>query len=510
MNSKEKGKFSKIKRKNLFLNFEECKTNLNKDNNDIRINKINFEFNKTYNNYDWNLKLKQSNLKNITSDDIDNQYYITDKSDNNNISIEANYQNIKTKEKSTNKNINNNNSENKQFLNNDNKTEKEDEIIPNLSAIKKENSPNKYDTLKKANLQENNNENKENIDTNSTRRKPLIHEPNILNSTKIQELKQNMNQRNNKTQEKSENIKNDDTKRQSSLNKRPFKNDNPFINFNTNNNNSIKNKLYHYLTSFEDGKNNSNFNNSYNNMRLNILRRKIRDKNKADSERTHRLTYVGLKRYQNISLSNLSQMQKGINTYYMINETINRSNNLKKEINNIINIDYINDLNQKPKIYDILKKNKGMEDIISTMVKKSDNNKNKKHYNKILNQLNKTIEKLPKNEANFEIEKIDINKTFRKYSNSRINEISPIEKNRKIKNIFLDQINYIRTNNYNDKNKKLIFESKMNNMNNTINQLLKITPEFNMEKRITFPANNFRKTNSICKNFNIRKKGKVY
>ena len=120
MNSKEKGKFSKIKRKNLFLNFEECKTNLNKDNNDIRINKINFEFNKTYNNYDWNLKLKQSNLKNITSDDIDNQYYITDKSDNNNISIEANYQNIKTKEKSTNKiNNNNNNSENKQFLGND-------------------------------------------------------------------------------------------------------------------------------------------------------------------------------------------------------------------------------------------------------------------------------------------------------------------------------------------------------------------------------------------------------
>ena len=84
-----------------------------------------------------------------------------------------------------------------------------------------------------------------------------------------------------------------------------------------------------------------------------------------------------------------------------------------------------------------------------------------------------------------------------------------LERIEKKKFEFLDNINYTKTNNINEKNKKLMFESKMNNMNNTINQLLKITPEFNLEKRITFPANNFRKTNTISKMYKSRKNSTI-
>ena len=41
----------------------------------------------------------------------------------------------------------------------------------------------------------------------------------------------------------------------------------------------------------------------------------------------------------NISLSNLSEIQKGIHTYYMINDNINKVNNLRREIKNITKTD---------------------------------------------------------------------------------------------------------------------------------------------------------------------------
>ena len=50
----------------------------------------------------------------------------------------------------------------------------------------------------------------------------------------------------------------------------------------------------------------------------------------------------------------------------------------------------------------------------------------------------------------------------------------------------------------------------MNDINNTINKLLKVTPEYNIEKRITFPANNFRQAKSISKNYNNRKNIKLF
>ncbi len=81
-------------------------------------------------------------------------------------------------------------------------------------------------------IENNNIDNKENIDAN-IKRKYLIHELNILNSTKIQALKQKIDNRNNKKINE-----NDIEMKQPSFNK-----ENNFVNFNTNNNN-IKNKLH--------------------------------------------------------------------------------------------------------------------------------------------------------------------------------------------------------------------------------------------------------------------------
>ena len=182
---------------------EDCKTNI--DNNNINSNQINNDNNKTYNNYNLRLKLNSNNCNNKTNDDIINDYFITDKNDNNNISIEANYNNNISYEESSNKNIINkvdliseeNKYENKQFLEKDNKLEKEEDIIPNISSIENKTSP--IDTLNKQNIIESSNkQNKENININNIKKKPLIQEPNILKSTKIQALKQKINKRNSK------------------------------------------------------------------------------------------------------------------------------------------------------------------------------------------------------------------------------------------------------------------------------------------------------------------------
>ena len=88
-----------------------------------------------------------------------------------------------------------------------------------------------------------------------------------------------------------------------------------------------------------------------------------------------------------------------------------------------------------------------------------------------------------------------------------------MEKNKRSRMNFINKINYINiTNNtnVNEKNKKLIFESKMTTINNTINQLLKITPDYNKEKKITLPANNFRKTKSFSKIFNTKENNGFY
>ena len=525
MNALKNDKFLQINRKNLFLKFEDSKTNINNDINNI--NNVKYSNSKTYNDYHWRLNFSSNNFQNkVNEDNLDNELNSTEKIDNQNIlnnDKENDSNNILLNNESPNENNNNkelistedNNSKIKQYFNNDNRIEKEEDLIPNISAIENKNSPIKIDSSKKENIIENNKiDNKENIDVIINKRKNIIHEPNILNSTKIQVLKQKISNRNNRkiNENDNNNIKGNEMKQPS------FKIENNFTNFN-NKNNNIKNKLYPYLTNLEEQNNNINSRYHHKNIQLNTLNTKIINKNKfeniCEGERSSRLTYAGLKRYKHLSLSNLSQIQKGVDNFYKTNNNINKVNNLKRKINNITNAENKNDTSKNQKFYNILKKNKGIEEIFATLIKPNvNNNTNKKHFNKILNQLNKTIEKLPRSEGFFEIEKIDINRTFRKFSNTKLNEVSPISKNRKKKISLFDAINTINltkrnNNNLYEKKTKLLFESKMNSMNNTINQLLKITPDFNKTKRITFPANNFRKTRTISKIYNSKQNSKV-
>ena len=501
MNSSQKEKFSQFPKRKLFIQVDDCKMNNDNDINDIKNIK-------TYNDYYFRLNLRTNNFKDENNIEIENEYNETEQ---NNIPLKNRKNNTLSKQSSS-KNNNEkdiltkmeNNSDIKKSFENDNKTEKEEDLIPNISSIENKNSDIKNDSSNKQNILENN-DNKENInnENKTIKRKMTVYEPNILRATKIQVLKQKINNRNSKNKEKNNIEKNRELKKQnSSLIQRTFKREDKNIS-------NINYKINHYLTNLEEGKNNNSSN--YNNLRLNILRRKIRKKNKFeiinDQEKTSRLTYQGLNRYQNFSISNISQIPKRIDTYFMINRIKNNEDNLKREIGSISNND---NTNRSNKFYEILKKNKGINDLFTNMIIPNINDRKKKNYNTILSQLSKTIEKLPKNEANFQIDKIDFNNTFRKYYYSKKNEISPIDKNIKDNILFFEKKNLTRANDITDKNKKLIFESKMNDINNTINKLLKVTPEYNVEKRVTFPANNFRKTKSISKNYNNRKNIKLF
>ena len=501
MNSSQKEKFSQFPKRKLFIQVDDCKMNNDNDINDIKNIK-------TYNDYYFRLNLRTNNFKDENIIERENEYNETEQ---NNIPLKNRKNNTLSKQSSS-KNNNEkdiltkmeNNSDIKKSFENDNKTEKEEDLIPNISSIENKNSDIKNDSANKQNTLENN-DNKDNInnENKTIKRKMTVYEPNILRATKIQVLKQKINNRNSKNKEKNNIEKNREVKQQNnSLIQRTFKREDKNIS-------NINYKINHYLTNLEEGKNNNSSN--YNNLRLNILRRKIRKKNKFeilnDQEKTSRLTYQGLNRYQNFSISNISQIPKRIDTYFMINRIKNNEDNLKREIGSISNND---NTNRNNKFYEILKKNKGINDLFTNMIIPNINDRKKKNYNTILSQLSKTIEKLPKNEANFQIDKIDFNNTFRKYYYSKKNEISPIDKNIKDNILFFEKKNLTRANDITDKNKKLIFESKMNDINNTINKLLKVTPEYNVEKRVTFPANNFRQTKSISKNYNKRKNIKLF
>lgn len=501
MNSSQKEKFSQFPKRKLFIQVDDCKMNNDNDINDIKNIK-------TYNDYYFRLNLRTNNFKDENNIEIENEFNETEQ---NNIPLKNRKNNTLSKQSSS-KNNNEkdiltkmeNNSDIKKSFENDNKTEKEEDLIPNISSIENKNSDIKNDPANKQNTLENN-DNKENInnENKTIKRKMTVYEPNILRATKIQVLKQKINNRNSKNKEKNNIEKNREVKQQnSSLIQRTFIREDKNIS-------NINYKINHYLTNLEEGKNNNSSN--YNNLRLNILRRKIRKKNKFeilnDQEKTSRLTYQGLNRYQNFSISNISQIPKRIDTYFMINRIKNNEDNLKREIGSISNND---NTNRSNKFYEILKKNKGINDLFKNMIIPNINDRKKKNYNTILSQLSKTIEKLPKNETNFQIDKIDFNNTFRKYYYSKKNEISPIDKNIKDNILFFEKKNLTRANDITDKNKKLIFESKMNDINNTINKLLKVTPDYNVEKRVTFPANNFRQTKSISKNYNNKKNIKLF
>ena len=220
---------------------------------------------KTYNDYHWRLKSISNNLEDKVKENENillNESHSTENNDDSNILTEnKNDDNNLSNEVTINKNNNDldiiNAKENKfkikkLFDNDDNyKTEKEEEILPDIS------SPIKIYSTKNRNFIENNTNiiNKENTNININR-KPLVQEPNILKPTKIQEIKQKIKNRKNKDNEINESAKNNEITYPYMLQQNFKKNEEN--NKNSNDNNTFKNKIFDYLTKAEDWKINPN------------------------------------------------------------------------------------------------------------------------------------------------------------------------------------------------------------------------------------------------------------
>ena len=108
MNSNNENNFSNIKRRNLFLEMEDCKTNIEKDFNN---NKLSQENAKTYNDYHWRLKSISNNLEDKIKEDENillNESHSTENNDESNILTEnKNDDNNLSNEGISNKNNNN-------------------------------------------------------------------------------------------------------------------------------------------------------------------------------------------------------------------------------------------------------------------------------------------------------------------------------------------------------------------------------------------------------------------
>jgi hypothetical protein len=150
-----------------------------------------------------------------------------------------------------------------------------------------------------------------------------------------------------------------------------------------------------------------------------------------------------------------------------------------------------------------------MENIYRSIIGQNSIN-NTKHLDNILNELNMAINKLPKyiKKDNIDnIDKISKNSTLRTYQISMNNIINENYGNDFQNNIFIKE-NKIHFLECNEKKEKLKFESKVNNMNYTLNKLLYKAPDFNSQTMGTQPTNIFNKYKSISKN-NVLQKNKT-
>ena len=282
---------------------------------------------------------------------------------------------------------------------------------------------------------------------------------------------------------------------------------------------SVKNKLYQYLNNINLDENNSM---KEANLRLKLLNQKIINKkyldiNKNDENNTE-FTYTGLKRYRRCSTPGLRQFTTRINylkTKNLNDKKQNKINIIKNKIDSFCslttNTKYVNNNNLKlnNKI-----KNFSMEKMYRSISKPNVSNKQETNLKNILCGLNKTIKKIPKKEIKLDY-KLNMNNTSRTFpinyfENNKINNLIKSSKNKIVnKNYFNNYKNEfkIKYNEFNEKNEKLIFETKVNNMNNAIYKLLQKTPDFYNKNNSTQPANVFRKNKSItniCINNNYK------
>ena len=292
--------------------------------------------------------------------------------------------------------------------------------------------------------------------------------------------------------------------------------------------NCFKNKINEYMTMLKDENKVSNKGNKSCNMRLKILDRKIRNsKNKYNNFETeekniNKLDYHKLKRYKNYSSSYLNRFQKKENKLNSNDINIRREakiNIIKNEINkmNFISKD-ISDIkvnnkgkqnNQNIRVLQQFKKIGNMENIYRSIIGQNSIN-NTKHFDNILNGLNLAINKLPKylKKDNIDnIDKISKTSTSRTYQISMNNIINENYGNDFQNNIFIKE-NKIHFLQCNEKNEKIKFESKVNNMNCTLNKLLYKAPDFNFQTMGTQPANIFNRYKSFSKT-NVLQKNKT-
>ena len=266
-----------------------------------------------------------------------------------------------------------------------------------------------------------------------------------------------------------------------------------------NNDKSVKNKFYQYLRKMDlDSKNENN------NFKL-VLNNKKRQNIIKNEENSKELTYPGLKRYRNYStrtVKNIEIIANNILSNPINKRRQNKFNALKKEIHKLSNFNY-KEYNTN---YKKMKRNNvPIDNLYKAIIRPNIINNHEQHFNSILDELNKTMRKFPKNNTN---SNINLNKTSRTFPINAfdLNDINNFSKTKKIdncKNLFFNFKKPEKINKLSEKNEKLIFESKVNKMNNTINKLLLKNSDF-CNYNSTHPANSFKKNKSIT-NIRIRK-----
>ena len=289
--------------------------------------------------------------------------------------------------------------------------------------------------------------------------------------------------------------------------------------------NCFKNKINEYMNLLKDENKVNNKANKSCNMRLKILDRKIRNsKNKYNNFETeekaiNKLDYHKLKRYKNYSCSYLNRFQKKENKLNsndinirreakinIIKNEINKMNFISKDISDIKANNTGKQNNQNIRTLQQFKRIGNMENIYRSIIGQNSIN-NTRHFDNILNGLNIAINKLPKylKQDNIDnIDKISKTSTSRTYQISMNNLINGNYGNDFQNNIFKKE-NKIHSLECNEKNEKIKCESKVNNMNCTLNKLLYKIPDFNSQTMGTQPANIFNKYKSISKTSFLQK-----
>ena len=480
-------------------------------------------------NMDKNCNSNTDNL-NIVKENAHSLYNFTD-----NIKKDLN---IKQKVINSEMNQNNkqiNSCENNNIVNKNSQTEEKSKyFISNISSIDNErnnNSKNKFLKRKfKTNEETKNDENNIiNVEINNWTKindekdlEKSIFEVNYIKPNKNYEINQltkyndtenNINYKYNQLIQNKNN--NNKSKSQKSIN---------YIN--NDKENCFKNKINEYMNMLNGENKTNNKANKSCKMRLKILDRKIRSsKNKYNNFETeektiNKLEYHKLKRYKNYSSSYLNKFQKKKNNNIystdinirreakinIIKNEINKMNSMSKDISDIKVNNTGKQNNQNIRVIQQFKKSGNMENIYRSIIGQNSFN-NTKHLDNILNELNMAINKLPKyiRKDNIEnIDKISKTSTSRTYQISMNNIINENYGNDFQNNIFIKE-NKIHFLECNEKNEKLKFESKVNNMNCTLNKLLFKSPDFNSQTMGTQPANIFNKYKSISKNTFLQK-----